>query len=787
MRKIIQLVVLILPILGVAQQNIRGTITDALTQTPLVGASVVNTRAAGTASNENGEFDLPCSDKITVSYIGYTAVEIKVDDCGKYLRISLLPIRNKLEEVEVTATSNANKAILNQPASIVKLSERELNRGTGLFMDDAINTNVPGVYMSRRAVASGQQFNIRGYGNGVGFRGASNNFDTQGSKVYLNGIPLTDAEGITVLDDIDFASIGDVEVTKGPAGTLYGLAIAGVVNLSTVKPEAGRTSLGQHVLFGDYGLRRYTTSFQTSGELASLLVNYGHQEADGYMAHTASSKDFVNVATEFNASARQKITTYFGYSNSYDERGGELTIAQYEAMDYSGNARYIKNNAHSEVKSFRAGLSHEYLFNSHLSNTTTVFGSGAEMNSSSAGGWNDNHPINMGFRSTLNFKYTLAQGYRLSGIAGAEMQQQKAQPISYNMVADSSNLEGYNIVGSQRSNQISNTSTATYFTEWTLAIPLGFSITAGVGVSNMDIALNNRIYDPNSTNPTQYNASYNGLVSPHLAVNKVFSEKLSVYAAYSKGFKAPTSSNIVISGTGELNEGLVPEEGDQLELGTKGNLLEGKLQYQLALFHTAFTNKMTSVAVPLDSVTTAYTYVTNAGGQNNNGLEVLLKYTAFQSNTAFLSLVRPWANFTYSDFTYDNFYYSSVPRGETQAVTEVYNGNAVAGVSPVTFNLGVDLSTRIGLYGNVNFNYKDAMPITSNGAPITEAYSLLNAKVGYRRTLGKHLDLELYAGANNITGTQYYYMVFINQLADAYLPAPAEINFFGGVNLKYVF
>jgi iron complex outermembrane recepter protein len=30
-------------------------------------------------------------------------------------------------------------------------------------------------------------------------------------------------------------------------------------------------------------------------------------------------------------------------------------------------------------------------------------------------------------------------------------------------------------------------------------------------------------------------------------------------------------------------------------------------------------------------------------------------------------------------------------------------------------------------------------------------------------------------------------MVFLNQLPDAYLPAPNEINYFGGVNLKYTF
>jgi iron complex outermembrane receptor protein len=130
--------------------------------------------------------------------------------------------------VEITATSNPNKALLYQPSSITKLSPLELKRGTGLFLDDAINSNVPGVTMNRRTVSAGQQFNIRGYGNGVrGTNGINSNFDGQGYKVYLNGIAVTDAEGITLMDDIDFGSVGSVEVTKGPAGTLYGLPLQG--------------------------------------------------------------------------------------------------------------------------------------------------------------------------------------------------------------------------------------------------------------------------------------------------------------------------------------------------------------------------------------------------------------------------------------------------------------------------------------------------------------------------------------------------------------------------------
>ena len=94
----------------------------------------------------------------------------------------------------------------------------------------------------------------------------------------------------------------------------------------------------------------------------------------------------MNVAGNFQPNAKQTIMTYFGYSNSYDERSGELTPDQYNNDDYSGNIGYIRNNAHSEVLSVRAGLGHTYIFNSHIANTTTVFGTSFNNNASSAGG-----------------------------------------------------------------------------------------------------------------------------------------------------------------------------------------------------------------------------------------------------------------------------------------------------------------------------------------------------------------------------------------------------------------
>ena len=787
MKKIIILILgVFLCISSFAQnQQVLGKIIDQVTNSPLSGAKIEINGTNIATTNDEGNFTIDCNGNLTlvVSFIGYQTTTLKVNNCNEMLNIALVPSLSELDEVQVAGTYK--KQVLLLPRAEIKLETKELKRGMGVFLDDAINANVPGVTMNRRAVSSGQQFNIRGYGNGVGFRGATNNFDGQGYKVYLNNIPITDAEGITLMDDIDFGTMGSVDVIKGPAGSVYGLAIAGVVNMHTIRPNEGETSLQQNVLVGNYGLARYTTQFQMGKEKSSMLLNYSHQTSDGFMAHSASTKDYFNAVLDFKPNDKQYISTYVGFTNSYDQRGGELTIEQYESKDYSGNPNYIKNNAHSEVISFRAGVSHTYTFNEWLNNTTTIFGTGISSNASSAGGWTDKDPINYGKRSTFGFDVKLSESVNLKGIAGFEFQEQRANISGYRMVEDPSNPDGYNIIGAPKSHQFALSNNSTLFTEWTLNLPEDFSVTAGLSTSAMRIKLENKLFDPNNSNPRIVNADYTGLVSPHVAINKVFNNNVSVYTSYSKGYKAPVSGNIVLATSGTLNTGLKPEVGNQFEIGSKGNLLNNKLHYQVALFQAKFKDKFTSVAVPLDVNTTAYTYIANGGSQDNKGVEALLKYTAFESNDGFFTNISPYINTTYSHFKYKDFKYQSLD-SNGNAITVEYSGNDVAGVAPWVVNAGLDVTTHSGCYGSVNYNFRDKVPFTSDELHYAEAYNVLNAKLGFRTSID-HFSLDVYAGIDNMLETQYYYMVFLNQLEDAYLPAPLKAAVYGGINLKYNF
>jgi iron complex outermembrane receptor protein len=687
-------------------------------------------------------FSIDCnkSSELTFSFVGYESYSLKIKNCDEELEVPLQSTGRTLDNVDISSTASTNKKLLYQPVSITKLGPVELKRGQGLFLQDVIEASVPGVIMNRRTVSGGQQFNIRGYGNGArGTNGVNSNFDGQGYKVYINNIPLTDAEGITTLDDIDFASLGIVEILKGPAGTLYGQAISGVVGFKTLKPENGRTSISQEIMFGNYGLQRYTTRFATGNERSGILLNYGKQKSDGFSIHNASHKDFANLVLMSQPNEKQNFSAYVGFTDSYDERLGELTLTQWATKDYSGNPSYIRNNAHSHVVTYRAGVTHTYSFTKGFANTSTVFGTGFRSDASSAGGWTDKNTVNYGFRTSFDTKIPVGEKVALNGITGMEIQRQNAQTIGYSMKVNPNDpnptvytygVSPYYVINAITSNVAYTTQPTSFFTEWTLAFPQDLSVSAGIGYSSQKINLDDRFRAITTTYTGHFDTAYKGMWSPHLAINKVFSKKASVYASYSKGYKAPTSSYFFIvtpvittpatPATGFINNTLKPEHGNQFEIGSKGSLLKDRLSYQLALFSFNIVDKMTAVSVPLNATTTAYSYMVNGSTQKHKGVEASLRYAIVNNANNVITNVTPFINFTYSDFKYGDGF--RIVTGSTVSARDTidYSGKNVYGVPKIMNALGVDVATKFGLYANLVHIYKDGVTIGTIKTSATE-------------------------------------------------------------------
>src|SRR6266446_6264283 len=194
------------------------------------------------------------------------------------------------EDVTVTG----KRSVLRRPQSIGVLTREDLRRTDGVFLDDTLNL-IPGVRYETRTVAGGQRITIRGYGN-------STNFNGTGYKAYLNGIPITDAEGTTILDDVDVSTLGRVEVIKGPSSSLYGAGIGGVVKMYTLRPQPRTTRFIQEVDGGSLSLFRTNTRVEHGTDNSAVVVNYGHQHSDGYRVHNQSRKDYVLLTADYEAS-----------------------------------------------------------------------------------------------------------------------------------------------------------------------------------------------------------------------------------------------------------------------------------------------------------------------------------------------------------------------------------------------------------------------------------------------------------------------------------------------------
>ena len=110
------------------------------------------------------------------------------------------------------------------PGSISVLSGEEIVTGDGNNFASTLHA-MPGIYMHSGTYAT-RRIVMRGVGSRTPY-------NTNRIKAYLNDIPITSSDGISTPEDVDLASIGRMEVIKGPASALYGSGLGGNLNLYT--------------------------------------------------------------------------------------------------------------------------------------------------------------------------------------------------------------------------------------------------------------------------------------------------------------------------------------------------------------------------------------------------------------------------------------------------------------------------------------------------------------------------------------------------------------------------
>jgi iron complex outermembrane receptor protein len=151
------------------------------------------------------------------------------------------------------------------------------------------------------------------------------------------------------------------------------------------------------------------------------------------------------------------------------------------------------------------------------------------------------------------------------------------------------------------------------------------------------------------------------------------------------------------------------------------------------------------------------TSTTNIGEQRNTGAEVPASYLVYSSATDPISLVRPWASYTYTNAKYVNFKSDN----NNTAATVDFCGNAVARVPRTMLSAGLDASTHSGVYLASTYQFVGRVPVTFDNSTFVHSYNLLSAKLGYRLTFAHRTQIDLAAGGDNLTNSTYYTFLFV--------------------------
>ncbi|MBF8294716.1 MAG: Iron complex outer rane receptor protein [Bacteroidetes bacterium] len=211
------------------QGTIAGTVKDAETRQPVVGANVtLRGSFIGAATDAKGTFRLARipvgSHAVIVSMLGYQRETVEgvtvVPDEVRTLDISVRPVPLQSEPVIITA-SRREQSLQEVPVSVATVTARMIAERNNITLDDALRY-VPGVNMLA------DQVNIRGssgYSRGIGSR----------VLVLLDGLPyITGDTGEINWETIPMFEVDRLEVVKGAGSALYGSsALGGVINVIT--------------------------------------------------------------------------------------------------------------------------------------------------------------------------------------------------------------------------------------------------------------------------------------------------------------------------------------------------------------------------------------------------------------------------------------------------------------------------------------------------------------------------------------------------------------------------
>lgn len=270
---------------SMAQTEVFGEIKDN-EGLPLSGATVeVIGEKVYAAADAKGEFSISTQKKLPftllIRFVGYEPQEVQIKE------VSIVPITIVLAEdselPEVVVSARRRKEAVQDVPIPISVVTGKLIADAGAFNVNRVKELVPSVQLYTSNPRN-TGVSIRGLGTTFGL---TNDGIDPGVGFYVDGV----YNARTAVTTLDFIDVEQIEVLRGPQGTLFGKnTTAGAFNVTTLKPQF--TSGGTFELsYGNYGFVQAKGSVTGPiGKKFAGRISFSGTQRDGLLYNTRTQK-----------------------------------------------------------------------------------------------------------------------------------------------------------------------------------------------------------------------------------------------------------------------------------------------------------------------------------------------------------------------------------------------------------------------------------------------------------------------------------------------------------------
>lgn len=270
-----------------AQNTVKG-IVKGTNGTTIPGATItVRSTKIATITDIDGAFAIDAKQQppfyIRVSYVGYKPQDFQI------LRLQEAPIELVLVEDtqldEIVVTSRRRSEVLQDVPIPITVIGGQAAENAGAFNVNRLKELVPSVQLYA-SNARNTTLNIRGLGSTFGL---TNDGIDPGVGFYVDGV----YHARPAATSTDFLDIEQIEVIRGPQGTLFGKnTTAGAFNITTTKPTQTPTAKVE-MSVGNFNFIQAKTS--VSGGVAKNLaakISISGTQRDGTIYNTREERRY---------------------------------------------------------------------------------------------------------------------------------------------------------------------------------------------------------------------------------------------------------------------------------------------------------------------------------------------------------------------------------------------------------------------------------------------------------------------------------------------------------------